>query len=159
MEAIEHYGIPDIRKINEINTEARTTKININFIYKLEMINVLSLLSKANNITGGYISLTEEFYFCPFLIDMNKHLIPLYEFIEVLDDAVDYDKIKERLPTLSFSQIAGAISFLRKIAQFNALDKDLDEYLDEEFEQSEEFLSELKKAFADKEVSRVLNFD
>ena len=39
-----HYGIPDIRKINEINTEARTTKININQNFEMTKFTPIKIL-------------------------------------------------------------------------------------------------------------------
>jgi hypothetical protein len=56
-------------------------------------------------------------------------------------------------------QIDGAISFLRKVAQYNPHEIDFDAMEDEEIRSDPAFLDELRRALADKETSRVLNRD
>ncbi|WP_435546814.1 hypothetical protein [Desulfobacterium sp. N47] len=85
-------------------------------------------------------------------------LPPLFSLIEVVDELIDYDRIIQELPGISYSQINGAISFLRKVAQFNMKNIDIDDTLDDELAANDSFLSELRKAFADKGDTRVLNF-
>jgi hypothetical protein len=168
-----HYGASTPayinRDINEhksiVGPHADACSANIS-IYVEETVteavhgdSTLNLLRKASDITGGYIKFNEEYCFCPVLVGSDSKPIFLYEFIEVLDESTDYKKIKELLPTLSFSKIYAAISFLRKVAQLNSMGIDIDGYLDEKNERSDEFLEELKIAYADKEVAYVLNFD
>ncbi|MGH9427954.1 MAG: hypothetical protein ACRD2L_16845, partial [Terriglobia bacterium] len=96
--------------------------------------------------------------YCPFLHGSDEKPVFLYELVEVIDGVIDYDEIKEELPTLSVAQISGAIAFLRKVAQFNSDDVDLDELEDLKLAQDETFLNELRAALADQETMRVLNF-
>jgi hypothetical protein len=53
--------------------------------------------------------------------------------------------------------MTGAISFLRKIAQFNIRDVDIDVKLEET--EHQEFITEIQQAFLDKDVARVLYQD
>jgi len=102
-------------------------------------------MKACSHITGGYVQLLPEMNYLPALIVNNSKPIFLYEFIELLDEIVDYDQIKAEYPTLSYAQIGGAISFLRKIAQINAKDIDIDEFEDEEL------IDELREALQSKE--------
>lgn len=120
---------------------------------------VVESLVMASVATGAHVQLIPEMSFCPILMGDDKSPVYLYEFVEALEDVVDYDDIKKELPSLSVHQISGAIAFLRKISQFNAKGIDIDELEDEELVNDEAFLSELRKAFADQEVARVLNDD
>lgn len=111
----------------------------------------------ASHATGDYIKLLSEYSFCPALIGNDNEPVFLYRFIEVIDEILDYDEIKKELPTLSFSQINSAISFLRKFVQFNARKIDIDELEDSEMIQNRRLMDKVMQAFADKETSRVLN--
>jgi hypothetical protein len=117
--------------------------------------NTALLLHRTSQATGEYVKLLPSCHYCPVLIDAHNKLIPLYEFVEVLDGIVDYDKIKEELPGLSYAQIHGSMMFLRKVAQFNTADKDIDDERDEE----SNFIDELRQAYIDRERTRVLNFN
>src|SRR5437764_6184681 len=83
--------------------------------------NTALLLHRASEATGGYVKLLPQCHYCPVLIDAHDKAVPLFEFVEVLDGIIDYDQIKEELPSLSYAQIHGSMLFLRKVAQFNAL--------------------------------------
>ena len=117
--------------------------------------NTVLLLHKASEATGGYVRFPSECFYCPVLFGHDDSLVPLFEFVEVLDTVVDYDKIKDELPSLSYAQIHGSLMFLRKVAQFNITDKDIDEELADE----STFIDELRRAFADQEKTRVLNLN
>ena len=117
--------------------------------------NTVLLLHRASEATGGYVRLPSECYYCPVLFGHDDSIVPLFEFVEVLDTVVDYDKIKDELPSLSYAQIHGSLMFLRKVAQFNITDKDIDEELADE----STFLDDLRRAFADQEKTRVLSFN
>jgi hypothetical protein len=123
-----------------------------------KQLNILEYINYVNQITGEYIKLSKDYSYFPLLVGSDGRPIPLYEFVEVLDEAVDYDHIKELLPTISISQIAGSIAFLRKLVQFNFRKIDIDDYLDME-EENERLINELSTAFTNQEGSRVLNFD
>jgi hypothetical protein len=120
---------------------------------------LLHKLIKFGEDTGNYVQLLPQYKFLPVLVDVNEQPIPLYHFVEVLDEVVDYSKLQQEFPTLSFAQIDGAIAFLRKIAQFNSAEIDLDEFEDRDDTQDQELLNELGRALADQETSRVLHHD
>jgi len=118
---------------------------------------IVEFLNKASESTGNYVQVRPDMSYCPVLIGRDGSTVFLYEFVEVLDGVVDYDKIIQELPSLSYAQIHGAISFLRKMAQFNLAGKDIDELEDEFLAQDETFIEGLKRALADQEITRVLN--
>jgi hypothetical protein len=127
-----------------------------NFLVQKSAI-VLEWLAKNSVATGGAVQLKPEFYFCPVLIGSDGAPVALYELVETIDGLINYDKIKEELPSLSYNQIYSAIAFLRKAAQFNITGRDIDDLEDEELAQDEELIAELKRALADQEITRVLN--
>jgi hypothetical protein len=143
---------PTIRSLNIKNAQSMSGRAS-------SKISALDFLVKSSDAAGGYVKLEEEFKHCPVMVGSDGDYVFLYEFVEVFDEVVDYREIQRLLPNLSFSQISSAISLLRNIAQFNSGGVDIDECLDEEFEQSEEFLEELKASLKDQEVARVLNAD
>ncbi|MEK6410803.1 MAG: hypothetical protein AABN34_28095, partial [Acidobacteriota bacterium] len=53
--------------------------------------------------------------------------------------------------------ISGALAFLRRVSQFNIKGIDIDSLEDEELTGDAAFLGELREAFADREVARVLD--
>jgi hypothetical protein len=118
---------------------------------------VLDTFNEWSRSTGGYVKLQPEHGFVPVLIGNDGVPVALFELVEVLDEIIDYDKLKSEFPNLSYSQINGGILFLRKVAQVNAYDIDWDEIEDEMLEQEYGFLDELRNALADQETSRVLN--
>lgn len=97
--------------------------------------------------------------YIPMLIGSDNEAVPLYHFVEVMDEIVDYDLVRQELPTLSYAQIGGAISFLRKVSQINPQGADLDILEDMELSEDPAFLDELREALADEETSRVFNRD
>lgn len=99
------------------------------------------------------------FHYIPVIIGDGGRAVPLYQFVEVLDEIVDYDSVIAELPHLSYAQVGGAISFLRKIAQFNPRNIDIDYIEDQQLSEDPVFVEELRKALADKETSRVLSRD
>jgi hypothetical protein len=130
---------------------------SINKAHKLA--GVLSALLKVSEDTGSYVQMPVKLKFLPVLIGQDNEVIPLYHFVEALDEAVDYDRIQNALPTLSYAQIHGAISFIRRLSQFNMAEIDIDQLEDEDTAQNESLLNELTKALADKEITRVLHHD
>jgi hypothetical protein len=124
-----------------------------------EILGALLAFQRISKTTGGYVRILPELSWCPVLIGSDQRIIPLYQVVEAIDGLVDYDAIREEFPTLSYAQIHGALSFLRKIAQLNIKGIDIDEMEDEELAQDENFMTELRRGFADQEISRVLNFD
>lgn len=139
------------------NVTRVTTNIFDQTLHIQKALSVVESLLRASVATGSHVQLVPEISFCPVLIGDDKSPVYLYEFVEALEDVVDYDEIKKELPSLSVGQIGGAIAFLRKISQFNVKGIDIDELEDEELVNDAAFLSELRKAFADQEVARVLH--
>src|SRR4051812_5838464 len=72
----------------------------------------LELLTEANEASGKAITFLPQHGCLPALTGRDGQLIPLYAFIEVLDELADYDAIQTAFPTLSFRQISGALAFL-----------------------------------------------
>jgi len=120
---------------------------------------VVRVLSHCSDITGGYVRMLPEFYCIPVLIGADNQAVPLYEFVEVLEGAIDYDSVIAELPNLTHPQINGALSFLRKLSQFNPRNIDIDSLEDEHIGRDTELIEELRRAVADKETSRVLASD
>ncbi len=123
-----------------------------------KVVSILETFNKWSEATGGHVRLLPELQFCPVLIGDDGNPIPLYELVEVIDGVVDYSEIQVEFPNISFAQIDGAISFLRKIAQFNILGVDFDDLEDEMLAEDEGLLEELRNALANQETSRVLDF-
>ena len=120
---------------------------------------LVRVFSCCSDATGGYVQLRSQNEYIPVLIGANDQSVPLYHFVEVLDEVLDYDSIIKEIPFLSYSQIGGAISFLRGISQINPKGIDLDALEDQQLSEDSLFLDELRKALADKETARVLNRD
>jgi hypothetical protein len=116
------------------------------------------LFSKCSDATGGYVQLRPEYKYIPVLVGNDGQPVPLFHVVEVLDEFTDYSQIHNEMPTLSYAQINGAVAFLRKLAQQNPHDIDIDKIEDEVLAHDEVFLEELRSAFADSETTRVLNF-
>lgn len=120
---------------------------------------VIRIFSHCSYAIGGYVQMRPEYQFIPVLVDLDSNPVPLYRFLEVLDEVIDYDLVREELPNLSYAQIGGAISFLRKISQINPKGIDFDLLEDLELSTNSDFLNEIRKALADEETSRVLARD
>jgi hypothetical protein len=115
-------------------------------------------LLKASNETGNHVQLQPEYGFCPMLVGNDSTPVLLYRFVEVLEELIDYTDVKDELPTLTIGQISGAVSYLRKLAQFNTRGVDIDALEDEALAHDDSFLSDLREALADEEAARVLDF-
>jgi len=120
---------------------------------------MLGLLSRCSDETGGYVQLLPQYHYVPVLIGTENNIVPLYELVEVMDDVLDYEVVLRQFPHLTYAQVGGAISFLRKIAQSNPTNIDIDEIEDAAMTSDPAFLDELRTALADEEISRVLNRD
>lgn len=121
-------------------------------------LGVAHWLTTASESTGGYVKFVPEFAHCPVLLGNDGQPVALFEFIEAIDGVIDYESLKEELPTLSFAQINGAILFLRKAAQFNTEGIDIDEVEDLEAANDPHLIEALKQAIADQETARVLDY-
>lgn len=120
---------------------------------------IVRLFSHCSDETGAYVQLRPDYHYLPVLLDAKNSAVPLYHFVEVLDEVLNYDNVIEELPNLSYAQIGGALSFLRKVVQSNPNNIDIDKLEDEAVTSDPDFLQELRTALADQEVTRVLNRD
>lgn len=155
----DQFDFYDTSQMESLEVVGQIIMVEETTVYTQLVPNVLDLLVKASEITGSYVELSPEFYFCPVLKDNTGRVVPLYEFVEILDELIDYEDIKKELPTFSFAQINGAVAFLRKIAQFNSADIDIDAVMDEDLVQDQVFLDELRQGLTDQESNYVLNLD
>ena len=109
-----------------------------------KILHVIRELALASEAVGGYIKLSEEYSYCPVLMGNDRQPVFLYKFVEILDEILDYDQVKRELPTLSFAQINSAISFLRKVSQFNARRVDIDDFEQRDFRDNRAVVDKLK---------------
>jgi hypothetical protein len=127
------------------------------FQANLNSISAVKKLVELSIETGGYVQLQPQYYHLPMLIGNDSQPVYLYEIVEAIDEFLDYDKIQEEYPTLSFSQIAAAVSFLRKAAQINSRNVDIDELEDANDARNPELIAALRNALADTEVACVFS--
>ncbi len=121
-----------------------------------QLTSTLAIYIHAGQATGNSVVLDAQHGCLPVLIGADQRAIPLYDFVEALDGIVNYSELQKEFPNLSFTQIAGAIAFLRKLAQFNTRGVDIDHLQDEALEQSTEFQEVVRRAIADQGATRVL---
>jgi hypothetical protein len=118
---------------------------------------MVQVLARCSELTGRFVEILPDYAFTPVLRGIDNDPVPLYQVVEVLDGLVDYETVKQELPTLSYSQIGGAFSFLRKVAQLNPREIDFDLLEDHRLSEDTVLLDELTKSQDDKEIVRVLN--
>lgn len=109
-----------------------------------------------SEITGRYVKLLKEYNFVPVLVGNDDRPVLLLRVLEVMDEQLDYEAVREELPNLSVSQIDGAFQFIRKMSQINSLDIDLDDLEEEIDSEDAELMDALKASLADQENARVL---
>jgi hypothetical protein len=123
------------------------------------MFSVANFFEKSSQLAGDYVRILPELKFMPVLPDNRGDVVFLYEVIEAIDGLVDYGKLNAQFPTLTISQLDGTIAFLRKLMQFNANGLDVDELEDIQIASDTDLVSDLKKAFQDTQIKRVLHHD
>jgi len=126
-------------------------------VNSLNKIALFKKLIECSMSAGGYVRFSPEIGYLPALIDSNSKPVYLYQLIELIDELLDYDQVKEECPTLSYAQIGGAMAFLRKIAQLNPKEVDIDELEDEFISENPELVGELRQALADREIVNVFS--
>lgn len=126
-------------------------------VNNLNKVALFKKLMECSMNTGGYVKFFPEIGYLPALIDSNSKPIYLYQLVELIDELLDYDRIKEECPTLSYAQIGGAMAFLRKISQLNTREVDIDELEDEFISENSELVGELRQALADMEIVNVFS--
>jgi len=128
---------------------------NIWFIIQKGM-GILEVLMRFSESTGGYVQLVPEYAYFPILIGRDGKPVPLFKFLEVVDEIINYDEIQEALPNLSYSQISGALSFLKKVSEFNLRGIDIDDIENEIDADDVGLVHNLGDGLSDKEIARVL---
>src|SRR5437588_3175623 len=78
---------------------------------------VLRFMEEIARVTGGCVTFRERYSYLPALIGDDQKPVFLYHLVELLDEFVDLGRIRAEFPSLSYSQIASGIAFLRKMAQ------------------------------------------
>ena len=126
-------------------------------VNNLNKVALFKKLIECSMNAGGYVRFSPEIGYLPALIDSNAKPVYLYQLIELIDELLDYDQIKEEYPTLSYAQIGGAMAFLRKIAQLNTKEVEIDELEDEFISENSELVGELRQALADMEIVNVFS--
>lgn len=121
--------------------------------------NLIQEMQQVSRAVGGCVEILPELGYCPFLRGSDSHPVLLYEVIEAIDGIIDYDELKEEFPNLSYTQLNGAISFLRKLAQFNTRNIDVDALEDEADLSNTELVDAIVQAVELEEQVRVPNSD
>lgn len=98
-----------------------------------------------------------ESSYLPVIKGANDELTFLYEFVQEWDAATDYADLQERMPNLTFGQIASAISFLRGVSQFNTRGIDIDALEDDDIESSAAFQEMIQKSLGELTTGRVFD--
>lgn len=129
-------------------------KYRTNTVYNLGLTGVVEFY---NASAGEYVVIRPEYSFCPVLMTSQEPIF-LFEFVDVLDGLINYDRVKEELPGISYAQIHGAISFIRKLLQFNVRGLDPDDLLEEMQHNDTELFDQLRRSIST-ENSRVLYFN
>ena len=126
---------------------------------KLGLAGVVEVYNVSSVLSGGYVMILPQYSFCPALIGSDDQPVFLFDFVEVIDGLLDYDRIKEEIPNISYAQIDGAISFIRKLLQFNSNSLDIDDLREEMSFRNGLFLDGQKSSLTTSEPASVLNFD
>ena len=115
----------------------------------------LADLQTASKRAGGVVQFPPQYSHVPTLIGSDGEPVLLSRVVEEIETVLDPQDIPDAFPTLSYTQIVGALAFLRRVAQFNTKGLDLDELGDEGIEQSEAFQQAITESLADRQVRRV----
>ncbi len=121
----------------------------------LPAINVTEFFAQTSKASGGMIVLDPHVACMPYLRGSDGQPVFLFQLIEVIDEYLDCDKLKQEFPTLSYGQMAGAIAFLRKLSQFNTRNIDIESLEHADLEASPDFQSMMEQLLADQEETLV----
>ncbi len=131
------------------------TQFTRHLTHKFETVMTFMEISE---LTGGCVHFAPELNFMPVLNGNDNVPVFLYHLVEGFQEFLRYDDLLAAYPTLSYSQISSALSFLRKVSQLNAQNIDIDELEDEIEFSDENFVRALQDAFEQKgDVARVLS--
>lgn len=123
----------------------------------LQRTSILRSLEEISQLTGGYVRLTPELSYIPALFGNDDKPVFLYHLVEGIDEFLDFNALLAEYPTLNYSQVVGAIKFLRKVSQMNARRIDIDDEEGKFDFDDDAFLRELRTAYENRgNVARVL---
>ncbi len=114
------------------------------------------IFAAASKATGGFVVIHPNYKFLPVLQGKDDSLVFLYQFVEAIEEKLDYDELKAEYPMLSYGQIAGGIAFLRKLAQFNIENKNIDDIEDQIINEDQGFVRQVRESLTSRTVERVL---
>lgn len=113
--------------------------------------NVFHYYAQESDACGRAVLFNPQIGCLPYMLGDDNNPVFLHKFVEVIDEYIDHAVLKAEFPNLSYGQIAGAISFLRKLAQFNINGIDIDDLEDAEREASPEFQAMIEQSLAEQE--------
>ena len=146
--------------VSRNTSDARTLdKLSSKMQSAQQLISTLNFFESISSKTGGVICLNEKFGFFPVILLEDGTPIPLYYFIEVIDELLDYQEIIDEFPNMRYSQVVNTFEFLRKISSINIYNADIDKLEDEIDSTDTSLILTLQKSFADGENKRVLYRD
>jgi len=148
---------PDLRTQAGTLSEGELRAIQEQFVTGALMTSQVGLFQRASQESGGFVHVAARLSYLPMLMRPSAPPVLLYEFVEALDGVADYAELQAEFPGLSYSQIAGALAFLRKLAQFNTRGVDTDALEDEVLESNPEFQRQIEHALTAPEDTRVLD--
>lgn len=151
--------IRGIAKVNWSGDEALTRanqEVLVNIATSFFASCVAPMYRSACHCSGGYVKMQRRYKSLALLERKDKSPVFIYQLVQVLDELVDYDEIIAEYPGLSYSQVSGAMGFLRRIAQFNTAGVDVDQVEESHFAEDEELIASLRHAINQGEGKHVL---
>jgi len=116
------------------------------------------VFAQAGERSGGVVSLDPQFGCLPMIVGQDGEPVLMYKFVEVLHELVSLAEIEQELPTLSYKQIEGGITFLRALTQFNIRGLDIDAEEERLLEADPQFQQKIKDALKVEQI-RVFSFE
>jgi hypothetical protein len=102
--------------------------------WSLTAVAISAFFSRCTAPPAQAVVVDRKYGFLPVLIGNDGAVVPLYRLIGGIEEVLDESELIEQFPNLSRFHIASSLSFLRRLAQFNAKDIDIDSLEDEAFE-------------------------
>lgn len=133
--------------------------LNTQLSQTLLVTHTMEYMAKASAEAGNVVKIDLQNGGIPFLVGNDNRPIQLYRIIEEIDEITDFDTLKVEFPTLSYTQLIGALAFLRKLSQINIQGIGIDTVEDAEIESSPEFQAIILNSLADQEAKRVLTVE
>lgn len=143
-----------INPLSRRNPAAQSLLLSMAMTFRANNISAMYRVASEKN--GSFVTIDRRFGFLPLLWGKDQRPVPVYDVVEEIEAILDYDELKSRFPTLSYTQVSATVGFLRSLAQFNSKNVDIDALQDDEIESSQRFQDVVMQAMEDKEVMRVL---